>query len=175
MSGIATMTNSLVKKIHLINPRIDLYATRKTAPGLRYFDKEAVKIGGGKKHRITLNESVMIKDNHIAVDGSISNLIKKALKKYRIIEVEVDNPQNAIVAAKLGAKITRLDNFTKKEIEQTVQRLRNQGLRNDVMIEVSGGINTKNIQSFARTDVDYLSMGEITNSVRGIDFSLEVT
>ena len=78
MSGIATQTNSLVKKIP---GKTKLYATRKTAPGLRYFDKEAVEIGGGKKHRLRLDEMVMIKDNHIAVSDSLLSLIKKAKRK----------------------------------------------------------------------------------------------
>ncbi len=78
MSGIATQTNELVKKIP---KKTKLYATRKTAPGLRYFDKEAVEIGGGKKHRLRLDEMVMIKDNHIAVENSLLSIIKKAKRK----------------------------------------------------------------------------------------------
>ena len=84
MSGIATQTNELVKKIP---NKTKIYATRKTAPGLRYFDKEAVEIGGGKKHRLRLDEMVMIKDNHIAVENSILSLIKKTKKKYKKFEV----------------------------------------------------------------------------------------
>ena len=86
MSGIATQTNELVKKIP---NKTKLYATRKTAPGLRYFDKEAVEIGGGEKHRLRLDEMVMIKDNHIAVENSITSLIKKAKKNIKNLKLKL--------------------------------------------------------------------------------------
>ena len=175
MSGIATKTKHLCKKIHAINPRIKLYSTRKTAPGLRFFDKEAVKIGGGEKHRMALNEMIMIKDNHIAVDGSISRLILKARKKYKKIEVEVENQEEALLAAKTGANIIMLDNFSPKKIITTVNQLKKSKLRHKVKIEASGGINEKNILLFAKTGIDMISVGELTNSVSGIDFSLEIT
>ena len=100
MSGIATQTSHLVKKI----PRkTKLYATRKTAPGLRYFDKEAVEIGGGKKHRLRLDEMVMIKDNHIAIEESLLALIKKTKKKYKKFEVEVENALRRSSCCKRGS------------------------------------------------------------------------
>jgi len=173
MSGIATQTNNLVEKIRKVNSKSHIFATRKTAPGLRYFDKEAVKIGGGSKHRISLDEMIMIKDNHLAVD-SITNLIRKARQKYKKIEIEVENQNDAILAAHQGATIIMLDNFTPKEIARTIVRLKKLGLRHKVLLEASGGINSKNIQSFAKTGVDMISVGEITNSVKGIDFSLEI-
>ena len=83
MSGIATQTHDLVKKIKAVNTKVKLYSTRKTAPGLRFFDKEAVKIGGGEKHRMSLDQMVMLKDNHLALSGSLSRLILKARKKYK--------------------------------------------------------------------------------------------
>ncbi len=171
MSGIATQTNQLVKKIP---KKTKLYATRKTAPGLRYFDKEAVEIGGGKKHRLRLDEMVMIKDNHIAVDDSLISIIKKAKKKYKKFEVEVDNTLDAILAAKEGVTIIMLDNFSPSQIKSTINVLKNQKLRNKVMLEASGGINSKNISKYGKTGVDIISVGSITNSVRGIDLSLEI-
>jgi len=171
MSGIATQTNTLVKKIP---KKTKLYATRKTAPGLRYFDKEAVEIGGGGKHRLTLDEMVMIKDNHIAVGNSLLSLIRKAKKKYKKFEVEVENTSDAIIAAKEGATIIMLDNFTSTQIKKTIQVLKNQKLRNNVMLEASGGINSKNISKYGQTGVDLISVGSITNSVKGIDMSLEI-
>ncbi len=171
MSGIATQTNSLVKKIP---KKTKLYATRKTAPGLRYFDKEAVEIGGGKKHRLTLDEMVMIKDNHIAVGDSLSSLIKKTKKKYKKFEVEVENTADAVLAAKEGATIIMLDNFTPAQIKKTIQTLKNMKLRNKVMLEASGGITSKNISKYGQTGVDIISVGSITNSVKGIDMSLEI-
>lgn len=174
MSGIATKTKKLVEKINAVNPRVKLYATRKTAPGLRFFDKEAVKIGGGEKHRISLDQMIMIKDNHIAVAGSLPRLIIKARKKYKKIEVEVENQEDALLAASTGVNIIMLDNFSPKEIINTVNRLKKSKLRKQVKLEASGGINEKNIGSYAKTGIDMISVGEITNAVIGIDFSLEI-
>jgi len=171
MSGIATQTNELVKKIP---NKTKLYATRKTAPGLRYFDKEAVEIGGGKKHRLRLDEMVMIKDNHIAVENSLLVIIKKAKRKYKKFEVEVENTSDAVLAAKEGATIIMLDNFSPIQIMKTIKVLRNQKLRNKVLLEASGGINSKNISKYSKTGVDIISIGSITNSVKGIDMSLEI-
>lgn len=171
MSGIATQTNELVQKIP---KKTKLYATRKTAPGLRYFDKEAVETGGGKKHRLRLDEMVMIKDNHIAVADSLSSLIENAKRKCKKFEVEVENTSDAILAAKEGATIIMLDNFTPVQIKKTIQVLKNQKLRNKVMLEASGGISSKNISKYGQTGVDIISVGSITNSVKGIDMSLEI-
>ena len=171
MSGIATQTNELVKKIP---KKTKLYATRKTAPGLRYFDKEAVEIGGGKKHRLRLDEMVMIKDNHIAVENSLLSIIKKAKRKYKKFEVEVENTSDAVLAAKEGATIIMLDNFSPAQIKRTIKILKNQKLRNKVLLEASGGIHSKNISKYGKTGVDIISIGSITNSVKGIDMSLEI-
>ena len=171
MSGIATQTNQLVKKIP---SKTKLYATRKTAPGLRYFDKEAVEIGGGKKHRLRLDEMVMIKDNHIAIENSLLSLIKKTKKKYKKFEVEVENTKDAVLAANMGATIIMLDNFTPAQIKKTIQTLKDQKLRSKVLLEASGGITSKNISKYGQTGVDIISVGSITNSVKGIDMSLEI-
>jgi nicotinate-nucleotide pyrophosphorylase (carboxylating) len=171
MSGIATQTNELVKKIPSLKTK--LYATRKTAPGLRFFDKEAVLIGGGEKHRMSLDQMVMLKDNHLSVEP-LEKLIKKAKSKHMKIEVEVENQKDAIIAAKAGANIIMLDNFSPKNISKTISVLKKLGLRNKVKLEASGGINASNISSFAKTGVDMISVGSITNSVSGIDVSLEV-
>ncbi len=175
MSGISTQTNEFVKKIKTTKSKSQLFATRKTVPGLRFFDKEAVQIGGGQKHRMQLDEMVMIKDNHIVVHNSISKLIKKARKKYRKIEVEVDNQKDAIIAAELGASIIMLDNFTAKKIIQTINKLEKLGLRKKVKLEASGRINLNNIQSYAKTGVDMISVGSITSSPKSIDMSLEIS
>ena len=174
MSGIATQTNFLVSKIRKINRKIKLYSTRKTAPGLRFFDKEAVAIGGGHKHRMSLNDMVMIKDNHLLVTNSMEGIIKNARKRHKHVEVEIENQRDAILAANSGATIVMLDNFSPVQIKKTITALQKKKLRNKVKLEASGGINSKNISAYAKTGVDMISVGSITNSVKGLDLSLEV-
>jgi len=174
MSGIATQTNFLVSKIRKINTKTKLYSTRKTAPGLRFFDKEAIMIGGGHKHRMSLNDMVMIKDNHLLVTNSMKGIIKNARKRHKHVEVEVENQRDAILAASSGATIVMLDNFSPVQIKKTITALQKKKLRNKVKLEASGGINSKNITAYAKTGVDMISVGSITNSVKGLDLSLEV-
>jgi len=174
MSGIATQTNFLVSKIRKINRKTKLYSTRKTAPGLRFFDKEAIMIGGGHKHRMSLNDMVMIKDNHLLVTNSMEGIIKNARKRHKHVEVEVENQRDAMIAASSGATIVMLDNFSPAQIKKTISALQKKKLRNKVKLEASGGINSKNITAYAKTGVDIISVGSITNSVKGLDLSLEV-
>ena len=174
MSGIATQTNFLVSKIRKINRKTKLYSTRKTAPGLRFFDKEAIMIGGGHKHRMSLNDMVMIKDNHLLVTNSMEGIIKNARKRHKHVEVEVENQRDAILAASSGATIVMLDNFSPVQIKKTITELQKKKLRNKVKLEASGGINSKNITAYAKTGVDMISVGSITNSVKSLDLSLEV-
>jgi nicotinate-nucleotide pyrophosphorylase (carboxylating) len=176
MSGIATQTNHLVNKISKVNSKVKLYSTRKTAPGLRLFDKDAVEIGGGNRHRMSLDDMIMIKDNHLAVSNSVWDLVQKACKKYRTVEVEVEveGLNDAILAAKAGASIIMLDNRSPNEISKIINVLKKLHLRNKIKIEASGGIDATNIQSYARTGVDMISVGKITSSAQGLDLSLEV-
>ena len=174
MSGIATQTNLLVSKIRKINRKTKLYSTRKTAPGLRFFDKEAIMIGGGHKHRMSLNDMVMIKDNHLLVSNSMEDIIKNARKRHKHVEVEVENQRDAVLATNSGATIVMLDNFSPAQIKKTITTLQKKKLRNKVKLEASGGINSKNITAYAKTGVDMISVGSITNSVKGLDLSLEV-
>ncbi|KAF6243656.1 nicotinate-nucleotide diphosphorylase (carboxylating) [Nitrosopumilus sp. b1] len=172
MCGISTQTNELVRLIG--NSKTKLFATRKTAPGLRFFDKEAVSIGGGFRHRIRLDDMIMIKDNHIEVGDSLVELIRKARKRYKKIEVEVENQKDALIAAKERASIIMLDNFSPSQIKRTIDILEKNKLRDKVKLEASGGISKKNIKLYAKTGVDIISVGSITNSVNGLDLSLEV-
>ena len=174
MSGIATQTNFLVTQIKKFSKKTKLYSTRKTAPGLRYFDKEAVRIGGGYKHRLSLNDMIMIKDNHLLLSNSMEDIIKKARRKHKRVEVEVENQNDSILAAKCGATIVMLDNFSPTQIKKTIASLERKKLRGKVQLEASGGINAKNIIAYAKTGVDMISVGSITNSVKGLDLSLEV-
>lgn len=175
MCGIATQTNDLKKQIKQTGSKSKLFATRKTAPGLRFFDKEAVKIGGGEKHRMTLNEMIMIKDNHLAVEKSIESILRKAKKTRGKIEIEVETQRDAILCAQMGADIIMLDNFTPEQINKTMKKLTELRLRKKVILEASGRINSKNIVKYAKTNVDMISIGSITNSVDGIDLSLEIS
>jgi len=116
----------------------------------------------------------MIKDNHIAIENSLLSLIKKTKKKYKKFEVEVENTKDAVLAANMGATIIMLDNFTPAQIKKTIQTLKDQKLRSKVLLEASGGITSKNISKYGQTGVDIISVGSITNSVKGIDMSLEI-
>jgi nicotinate-nucleotide pyrophosphorylase (carboxylating) len=175
MSGIAKQTNWYVKKIHAANPKVGLYSTRKTAPGLRIFDKDAVALGGGHRHRMSLDQMVMIKDNHIAAADSLLGLIKKAKQKHRKIEVEVESLEDAITAAREGVEIIMLDNMSPPKIKKIISELKRLNLRNKVRIEASGGINQSNVVQYARSGVDMISIGRLTSSVAGLDLSLEVS
>ncbi|MBT4454652.1 MAG: carboxylating nicotinate-nucleotide diphosphorylase [Candidatus Nitrosopelagicus sp.] len=175
MCGIATQTNNLKKQIKSAGSKSKVFATRKTAPGLRFFDKEAVKIGGGEKHRMTLNEMIMIKDNHLAVGKSIEDILEKAKKTGGKIEIEVESQKDAVLCAKLGVDIIMLDNFSPDRIKKTIKKLTELGLRNKIILEASGRINSKNIARYAKTNVDMISVGNVTNSVDGIDLSLEIS
>ena len=180
MCGIATATADIVS---VLPSGVEFYATRKTAPGLRMFDKEAVEAGGGKRHRMSLCESVMIKDNHIAAMGahgyspqkSIEYLIKAAKsRRHRTIEAEVESASNAIFAARAGATVIMLDNFSPARIRSVITLLEKKGLRRSIRIEASGGITKRNIASYARSGADIISAGYVTNAVPGIDLSLVV-
>ena len=175
MSGIATQTSTYVKKIRAANPRVGLYSTRKTAPGLRIFDKEAVEIGGGHRHRMSLDQTVMIKDNHIAASDSFLGLIRRAKQKHKKIEVEVENLNDAIIAANEGVEIIMLDNMSPQVIKKVISDLKRLNLRNKVRIEASGGINHSNVAQYAKSGVDMISIGRLTSSVAGLDLSLEVS
>jgi nicotinate-nucleotide pyrophosphorylase (carboxylating) len=174
MSGIATQTNKLVEIIKSANPKVELYSTRKTAPGLRIFDKEAIEIGGGRKHRVSLDQMVMIKDNHLLVAKSLQDIVRAAKKRYKKFEVEVENLDDAIIAAREGASIIMLDNIPPKGILRIIKVLKQLNLRKGIKIEASGGIDASNVKSYARTGIDIISIGKLTSSVLGLDLSLEV-
>ncbi len=178
MSGIATLTAEMVKKTRKVNKNVIIAGTRKTTPGLQFFEKSAVKFGGGDTHRFRLDDCVMIKDNHRAMVGDIAQAIEIIQKKVSFtkkIEVEVENMEDAIIASKVGADIVLLDNMTPQEIENILNELNNLNLRENVIIEASGSINPDNISQYASTGVDVISMGFITHSAPAIDLSLEIT
>jgi nicotinate-nucleotide pyrophosphorylase (carboxylating) len=175
MSGIATQTRKIVDIVSAVNPRCRVAATRKTCPGLRILDKKAVKIGGGDPHRMNLSDGILIKDNHLAL-VPIRNAILAAKKgsAYKKIEIEVETPENALSAAKAGADIIMLDNMSPGEISRTISVLKSEGLRDRVIIELSGGIDKSSLKQFAEIDVDVISLGVLTHSVKNFSVNLEI-
>lgn len=177
MSGIATETRRYVDLVRKISKDIMIACTRKTAPGLRYFDKKAVKIGGGWSHRNSLDEMVLIKDNHIVLTRSIKKSILNAkanVGKNIKVECEVTDLDSAIEAIRAGADIVMLDNFSPDKVVEAIVELKNLSLRQKCKIEVSGGVNFTNIVQFAKARPDIISIGSITHSAKAADFSLEV-
>lgn len=176
MSGIATKTRMLTEKLEKANVKAKIAATRKSAPGLLYFDKKAVVIGGGDPHRLHLDDMVLIKDNHLAIVGSVEEAVKKAKANASFtkkIEAEVTTVEDALKAAKAGADIIMLDNFSPKQAKVAGEALRKAGF-SKVLLEVSGGITGENFLEYASSQVDIISMGELTHSVKALDISLEI-
>jgi len=177
MSGIATTTHKLVEEVKSSGCKARVACTRKVAPGLSYFDKRAVMLGGGDTHRLHLDDLVLIKDNHLAILGSIDQAVRKVRSTVSFskkIEVEVSKPDEAVEAAKAGADIVMLDNFPPQEVRATITLLEKKGLRNKVLIEASGGINEQNILQFAKAGADILSLGELTDSAKALDINLKI-
>jgi nicotinate-nucleotide pyrophosphorylase (carboxylating) len=177
MSGIATTTRRLTEKLRKANATAKIAATRKTAPGLLYFDKKAVLIGGGDPHRLRLDDMVLVKDNHVAIAGSVENAVKKAKQNASFskkIEAEVTSVTDALKAAEAGADIVMFDNFSPKQIREAVKALKKAGFFGKVLLEVSGGITEQNLLEYASTQVNIISMGALTHSVKALDISLEI-
>ena len=177
LSGIATLVRNTCEKIHKINPNVRVACTRKTTPGLQKLEKKAVEIGGGDTHRFKLDDCVLIKDNHIQVVGGVIEsieLAKEHVSFTKKIEIEVENEEDAVRASMFGADIVMLDNMSPKEISSVLKTLKERRLRDDVIIEVSGGITPDNIVNYAQLDVDVISSGFITNSTKSLDLSLNI-
>jgi len=177
MSGIATLTAKLVELVKNVNPDIIVAGTRKTTPGLQFFEKDAIRSGGGDTHRYRLDDEILIKDNHLALVGDVAEAVSRA-RKYasftKKIEIEVENTDETLQAARAGADIIMLDNMAPEEVINVLAVLEKERLRSNVIIEVSGGINSDNIVDFAKTGVDVISTGYMTHSARSLDLSLEL-
>lgn len=173
MSGIATVTNRYVKLLEGTNAKV--LDTRKTTPGMRMLEKEAVRIGGGVNHRIGLFDMILLKDNHVDFAGGIENAIRGAQKylkeknKQLKIEIEVRNFDELNQALSTGG-IDRimLDNFTPEQTREAVKIV-----NGSVELESSGGITFETIRQYAETGVDYISVGALTHSVKSLDMSLK--
>jgi len=176
MSGIATRTNLYVGKVAHTGAAI--LDTRKTAPGLRYFDKEAVRIGGGKNHRFGLFDMILIKDNHIDASGGVGNAVRNAVAYRRqkalnvLVETEVRSIRELSEALPCGPDIVLLDNFSEELLKQAVVLARRQAPL--VKLEASGNVGLHNVAVIAETGVDYISIGELTHSVRALDLSMTI-
>jgi len=176
MSGIATRTRAYVEKVKYTHAKI--LDTRKTVPGLRYFDKEAVKIGGGVNHRFGLFDMILIKDNHIDASGGIAQAIRRA-QKYREkkhldvkIETEVRTMDELSRSLVCVPDVILLDNFTIDLIKEAVVYVK--ATCRNVLLEASGNIGMHNVRDVAETGVDFISIGELTHSVRALDLSMTI-
>lgn len=172
MSGIATTTNRYQRELHGLKTKV--IDTRKTQPGMRLLDKEAVRIGGGGNHRIGLFDMILIKDNHVDFAGGINNAVSAAKAyckekgKDLKIEVEVRNTEEIDQALAAGVDRIMLDNFTPERTAEAVKRI-----NGATEIESSGGITLETLRAYGETGVDFISVGALTHSVKGLDMSFK--
>lgn len=175
MSGIATLTAKIRKEIEGSNSII--LDTRKTTPGIRFLEKWAVKIGGGQNHRFGLYDMIMLKDNHIDYAGGITAAIQRtkafliSAKKNLKIEIEVRNTKELEEVLRVGG-VDRimLDNFSPENLKAALEII-----PSSYETEASGGITLENIRAYADTNVDFISVGALTHSVKSLDLSLKAT
>jgi nicotinate-nucleotide pyrophosphorylase (carboxylating) len=167
LSAISTQTNIFVNIVKPYN--VEILDTRKILPFYRLAAKYAVRIGGGRNHRICLDDQILIKDNHIISAGSVTQALKKCKKSALIKEIECENLSQVKEAIKSKPHIIMLDNMSVSTIKEAVSIINKRS-----KIEVSGNISLKNIQEIAQTGVDFISIGEITHSVKAVDISLNL-
>lgn len=173
LSGIATLTRRYVKAVEGTEVRIA--DTRKTTPGLRALEKAAVRAGGGVNHRSGLDDGVLIKDNHIALAGGVTEAVRRAkdgAPHLLKIEVEVEDKGQLKEALGAGADALLLDNMSPEEVREAVQLTRSR--RPEVFIEVSGGVDLGSVRAYAEAGPDLISVGALTHSAPAADISLEV-
>jgi len=176
MSGIATLTNEYVKAVVAAKSKAKILDTRKTIPGLRALDKYAVCCGGGTNHRHDLQDGILIKNNHISLGGGLPAVLERALagrKPGQTVQVEVRTPVELQQAIAGGADSILLDNMTPKEVAKAVKLIR-KGLPK-AAIEASGNMNLKTIADYAKTGVDFISVGALTHSATAVDLSMRIT
>jgi nicotinate-nucleotide pyrophosphorylase (carboxylating) len=167
MSGIATKTAEYVRLIE--GTKAKILDTRKTAPGHRVLDKEAVRTGGGMNHRMGLHDMALIKDNHIDREGSIEGAVRKVreVRPEIPIEVEARTLSDVEKLLEIGVDRIMLDNFSTESMKRAVELVRGR-----VPLEASGGITIETVREVALTGVDFISVGDITHSVKALDISL---
>jgi len=173
LSGIATVTQAFVAAAE--GAKLRVTDTRKTTPGLRALEKYAVRVGGGANHRSDLASGILIKDNHIALVGSVREAVRRARANaphtLRIV-VEVDNLNQLDEAIEAGAEGILLDNFQTRDMTDAVKRIRER--RPQTVVEASGGVTLDRIHELSKTGVDVISVGSLTHSARAINFSCEI-
>lgn len=175
MSGIATMTAKYQNRLEGLKAKV--LDTRKTTPGMRILEKMAVKIGGGENHRIGLFDMILIKDNHNDFAGGIANSVARAKEwckangKNLKIEVEVRNHDEIMQAIEAGVDRIMLDNFTPARTAEAVKLIREKAP--EVEIESSGGITLDTLRDYGEAGVDFISVGALTHSVKGLDMSFK--
>ncbi len=170
LSAIATNTKKFIDKIN--NPNIKILDTRKTIPQLRELQKYAVRCAGGHNHRFNLSEMVLVKDNHIEACNGIENLQKKLLNySDKKIEIECDKIEQIDNIIKIKPDVVMLDNFSKDDLIIAIKKIRNSS--SSIKIEVSGGVNIENIANYADLDIDFISIGSLTNEIKIVDIGLD--
>ena len=169
MSGIATKTNRFVKKLEGSNTK--LLDTRKTIPNMRNLEKYAVKVGGGCNHRFNLSDGILLKDNHIDAAGGVKNAVELARKNtsfVRKVEVEVENLEMVKEAVEAKSDIIMLDNMDLDMAREALAIINKRAI-----VEFSGNVNIDNIGEIGKIGVDYISVGELTHSVKALDLSMK--
>jgi nicotinate-nucleotide pyrophosphorylase (carboxylating) len=173
LSGVATLTRRYVER--LSGTGCQLLDTRKTTPGHRYLEKQAVRLGGGKNHRMGLFDGVLIKDNHIAAAGGLRRAVEAVRRSGPAllrVEVEVDDLSQLREALKIGAELVLLDNFDLNQLREAVA-LRDR-LHPGTRLEASGGVSLGTVSAIASTGVDFVSAGALTHSAPSVDLGLDV-
>ena len=173
LSGVATLTQTFVAAAE--GAKVRVTDTRKTTPGLRALEKYAVRVGGGHNHRADLSSGILIKDNHIALVGSVREAVRRARVNATHslrIEVEVESMSELDEALEAGAEAVLLDNFATRDVGEAVKRVRERAPR--TLVEISGGVTLDRMHELAKSGVDIISVGSLTHSARAVDLSMEV-
>ncbi len=177
MSSITSTVKKYVKTVEDSGKNVKIACTRKTTPGLRIFEKKAVLIGQGETHRLSLDDMILLKDTHLKYyNGDVTRLINEAKKKASFskkIEIEIEKVEDVLIAANNGVNIIMLDNFSPDQVEDAINLLKKNGLRDKIIIEVSGGISEDNMVDFLIAEPDIISIGVLTQQpTEYMDFSL---
>jgi len=175
LSGIATLTRKFVRAVE--GTGAEILDTRKTTPGLRALEKYAVRVGGGKNHRIDLGEAILIKDNHIRLAGGVSAALEAAQEargRVAWTEIEVTNLDELRAALPHNPDVILLDNMNPSLVRQAVEAVRQHAAPDKIRTEASGGITLENVREFAEAGVDWISVGALTHSAPAVDLSFEI-